>query len=269
MSPLAQQQQALLALLFASPRQFDIQNIAAHADPTWARGIKVYQANGHALAASALRAAYPVLQQLLGDESFDALARALWHAHPPRCGDAARWGDTLAGFVQASAQLADVPYLPDVARLEWLLHTCASAADAEPEPASFALLGAHQPEQLCLHLSPGSATLASRWPVADIVNAHLQPSPDLTQVGQLLREGIGQDALVWRSGWRALVRQAQPGEAAFVAALLHGQTLAGALDQAQALDIGDWLPMAVQTGLLLGVRLADKAHEKTPADQAT
>ena len=59
-----------------------------------------------------------------------------------------------------------------------------------------------------------------------------------------------------RSGLRPLVRQAQAGEAAFVAALLRGQTLGAALDQAPALDIGAWLPMAVQTGLLLAVRLA-------------
>jgi hypothetical protein len=255
MSPLAQQQQALLALLFATPTQFTIQDIAAHADPTWARGIKVYQANGHALAGSALRAAYPVMLQLLGDESFDALARALWHACPPRCGDAARWGDTLAEFVHDSSQLADTPYLADVAALEWAMHRAASAADGLADPASFALLTEHDPVDLQLVLSPGSACLCSRWPVVSIVNAHLHQPADLAQVGQRLRDGIGQNALVWRSGWQALVREAQPGEAAWMTALLGGQTLGGALDQAPDLDVGAWLPTAVQTGLLLGVNV--------------
>ena len=69
------------------------------------RGLEVYKANGHALAERALVAAYPVLAQMLGDESFSALARALWHATPPQCGDMAQWGDTLAEFVAASVQL--------------------------------------------------------------------------------------------------------------------------------------------------------------------
>ncbi len=49
-------------------------------------------------------------------------------------------------------------------------------------------------------------------------------------------------------------------------ALLGGQTLGGALDQAQKLNIGDWLPMAVQTGLLLSVRLTDRDIQKTGVD---
>ncbi len=266
MSRLAQQQQALLALLFDWPNDNALTNIAAYAYPTWARGQNVYQSNGHALACSALRAAYPVLAQLLGDESFDALARALWHAQPPLRGDATQWGGTLAGFVRDSRQLADTPYLADVAALEWAMHRAASAADGLADPASFALLTEHDPADVQLVLSPGSACLSSAWPVVSIVHAHLHQPADLTHVSQLLRDGIGQDALVWRSGWQALVREAAPGEAAFLTALLGGQTLGGALDKAQDLDVGAWLPMAVQTGLLLSVRLADSEIQRTGVD---
>ncbi len=257
MSLLAQQQQALLALLFDWPNDVASKNIAVYADTTWARGQKVYQSNGHALAGNALRAAYPVMAQLLGDESFDALARAHWHAQPPLRGDAAQWGGTLANWVQASDPLAAEPYLPDVATLEWALHRAASAADGVSDAASFALLTEHDPAHLLLLLSPGCATLRSAWPVVSIVNAHLHHTPSLVQAGQLLRDGVGEEALVWRSGLQALVREAQPGEAVLVAALLAGHTLGDALHQAPDLDIGAWLPMAVQTGLLLGARLAD------------
>ncbi len=258
MSPLARQQQALLALLFDWPNDDAQLSIASYADATWARGQKVYQANGHALACSALRTAYPVLVQLLGDESFDALARALWHAHPPLRGDAAQWGSTLTDWVRTSDQLACEPYLADVAALEWALHRAASAADGLSDPASFALLTTHDPADLLLVLAPASACLCSAWPVVSIVKAHLHPTPDLTQVSQLLRDGIEQEALVWRSGLRPLVREAHRGETTFVTELLAGQTLGSALDQATDLDISAWLPMAVQTGLLLGARLTNR-----------
>ena len=255
MSTLAQQQQALLALLFDWPNENAIKNIASHSYSTWPRGLKVYQANGHALACNALRAAYPVMTQLLGEASFDALARALWHASPPLCGDATQWGGALAAFVRASDQLASEPYLADVAALEWALHTRASAADGQVEPASFALLTEHDPSDLHLLLSPGCMPLCSAWPVVSIVNAHTQQYPKLNQISQLLQSGVGEDALVWRQGLRVQVRVAKPGELAFVTALLRGESLGAALDEAPALDIGAWLPMAVQSGLLLGVRL--------------
>lgn len=178
MSALARKQQALLASLFDWPNEDAIQVIASSADEKWARGLKVYQANGHALACNALRAAYPVVAQLLGEESFDALARALWHAQPPLRGDAAQWGGALPEFVRVSDQLASEPYLPDVAALEWALHLAASAADASADPSSFALLADHDPADLALLLlSPGCASLGSRYPVVSIVNAHLLATP--------------------------------------------------------------------------------------------
>lgn len=262
-SRLAQQQEALLALLFDRPPESAPKTIATHAIPAWPRGQKVYQANGHALACSALGAAYPVVAQLLGKESFGALARTLWHAHPPQCGDVGRWGNTLAAFIStASTPLADAPYLADVARLEWALHTCASAADPypAPNPASFALLAEHDFWYLSLILAPGCAVLESAWPVVRIVE-----SLALGDVGSLLRAGVGEEALVWRTGFKPRVRCTQPGEAAFVAALLEGQTLGGALDSLPHFDAAAWLPRAVQTGLLLGVGCLVPAA-RTPPD---
>ncbi len=252
MTPLAQQQQTLLAALFGAP-QDAIQLIAPLACGSWARGLKAYQANGHAGAARSLGSAYPVLAQLLGEESFEALARALWHAQPPACGDLALWGEALPAFVAASPQLADEPYLADVARVEWALHRAATAADAEPELATLALMTAHEPARLALRLAPGTAVVDSAYPVASIVAAHLEASPTLEEAGQRLRAGLGEAALVWRQGYKPRLRAALPGEAAFVSALLGGTNLAAALDQAGALDFQAWLAQAVHSGLLLAV----------------
>lgn len=256
MSLLVAQQQAMLAVLFDWPSECAMQNIATYTINKRARGIKAYQANGHALAQRALQGAYPVLAQLLGAESFDALARAYWHAEPPTCGDVTEWGADLPAFVRGSAQLREEPYLGDVAALEWALHHAASAADAEVDAASFGLLSAHDPAELHVQLAPGCAVVASAWPVVSIINAHVHQTPALDQVGQLVQAGAVENALVWRHGLRTQVRAAQTGEAAFVTALLNGQTLGNALDQVPMLDVSAWLAMAVQSGLLLGVRLA-------------
>lgn len=254
MTTLAAQQQALLAALFDRPSIDAIKNIAAHARFTGVRGLKAYQTNGHAAAERSVQAAYPVLTQLLGAESLCALARAFWHAHPPARGDLAQWGGGLAEFMQASDQLVDEPYLPDVARVEWALHCSASAPDQASDPASFALLMQHDPADLQLLLVPGCAVVQSAWPVASILGAHLEQMPPLAEVGQRLRAGVAEAALVWRAGLRPRVREALVGEAAWINAHLGGCSLGAALDAAPALDFNVWLPLAVQTGLVLGAR---------------
>ena len=175
-----------------------------------------------------------------------------------------QWGEGLAAFLGASVQLAETPYLADVARVEWALHTCASAADQAADLANFALLMMHDPAELRLVLAPGCQVLTSAWPVASLMDAHRLGNPSLAEAGQRVREVVAEIALVWRAGLRPAVREARAGEAAWVAAFLAGQTLAQALDGASALDFNTWLPHAVQTQLLLGV-VVRKAVEKMSA----
>jgi hypothetical protein len=253
MSRLRQQQQALLDALFAWPPKDATKNIASRTYYTGDRGLKAYKTNGHCLAERALAAAYPVVAQVLGAESFADLARALWHAHPPTRGDVAQWGEALAFFLQDSVQLAGEPYLPDVARAEWALHCCASAADAAADVSTLALLTTHDPQHLYFGLAPGCAVVRSVWPIASILGVHLERTPTFEVVGQQLRAALAQDALVWRAGLRPRVREAVAGEALFVQALLQGHSVSQALDTALSLDFGLWLPMAVQSGLLLRV----------------
>lgn len=256
MSTLLAQQQALVRALFETPAQDAMEIVAAHAIDIRARGLKAYQANGHALARRALQAAYPVLTHLIGQTSMEDLAPALWHAHPPTAGDMALWGGHLAGFVAASPQLSDAPFLPDVARLEWALHQTASAADALPDPATLSLLSTEDPDTLQLPCAPGTALLVSPWPVVAIWQAHQPGSTGFDEVTRLLQAGSGQSAVVWRQGFKPHVRLALPGEAEALAVLLRQGSLGAALDAAPELDVAAWLPLAMQTGLLLSARVA-------------
>lgn len=258
MSSLAEQQAALLEALW-QPRHADaVQKIAAHVRPCgpaaasqWKRGLRAYRSNGHALAHRVLEGAYPVVAQLLGEENFEALARRLWQQHPPVCGDLAQWGQAFAGLLQATPGLAqEEPFLADVARTEWALHCAATAADAEPDPASLRLLMEHDPAELTLVLSPGTQCVQSIWPVVALVQAHLTGEPPVEEAGRLLQDRVAQTALVWRQGLTPRLRQAQPGEADFIAALQQDASLSGALAAAPALDFNAWLAPAVQQGLL-------------------
>ncbi|MEO6623277.1 MAG: DNA-binding domain-containing protein [Burkholderiaceae bacterium] len=259
MTRLAEQQQALLQQLFtpavlpAAPSR--VAAVAPGLPFHGERGMRAYRANGLALAERSLSGCFPVLAQLLGAESFTALAREFWLTRPPSLGDLAQWGDTLPLFLQAKAQLAEEPYLADVARIEWALHVAAAAEDAPAvDMASFALLASADPATLALRLASGTQVLASAYPAASITNAHLDGSPSLAEAGAMLRAGASEQALVWRAGLRPRVRPCSTGEAALILAMVHGASLLAALEAAPALDFQDWLAQAVRSGLVLGSR---------------
>ena len=278
MNTLLTSQRALLQALFGAASDAEALKTLTtdHAMPTRARGLASYQSNAHMLAERVLVAAYPVVTAILSPDSMGQLARALWHRHPPVRGDLARWGADLPGFIAASPQLAELPWLADVARIEWALHAAATAADA-PAPAdlaSLALLTTHDPDQLTLTLAAGTTCLSLDWTATRIVLAHLAETEAapvtaramavnaalpqaVAELGDVWAVAQPEQALVWRPGpspmCRPLCRVAADGEAGLLASLQAGQSLLAAL-QDSPLDWAAWLPQAIGEGLVLGAR---------------
>lgn len=262
----AQSQQALLTALFALPGedssgglhkslklQLDTDSTQAH------RGWMAYRANGHALAERTLGAAYPVVAALLGADNFALLARDLWHQRPPTQGDLARWGGDLADWLAGCDTLADVPYLADVARVEWALHGASTWPDATLDTSSFARLSSEDPAALSLALAPGTTLIDSGFPVVALITAHKNGKPELSEVGALLREGVKQTALVWRQGLRPRLAPCPPAVQVLLCALMEGIDLVSALDKNSdkfEFDFSDWLTGAVADGVVIGIRNA-------------
>lgn len=96
---------------------------------TPAQALAAYRGNAGATAERALGGAFPTVAALVGREAFAALAWHFWHEHPPERGDLGEWGADLPDFIASREQLADVPYLPDSARLDWAVHRATRAAD--------------------------------------------------------------------------------------------------------------------------------------------
>jgi hypothetical protein len=83
-------------------------------------------------AVEALHDNYPVVEQLVGAEMFEAVAVDFAEACPPRSPVLARYGREFADWLATQPWIADLPYLPDVARVERLRVESLLAADCEP-----------------------------------------------------------------------------------------------------------------------------------------
>jgi hypothetical protein len=197
-------------------------------------GVMAYRGNAGAVAERALAGAFPTVAELVGDESFGALARDFWSQQPPQRGDLGEWGAALPDFIAASPQLADEAYLADVARLEWLAHCATRAADGPPATPALGALATTDPARLRLALAP-SALLTSHWPVVAIWLAHRRPSDDperFAGVRAAFEAHRGEHAFVWREGLAVRVAALADADARFVRALLASAPLAAALDAA-------------------------------------
>jgi Putative DNA-binding domain len=231
------------------------------APPDRFAGLRVYRANAQAVAQRALAAAYPVLARLVGDETMAALARDLWREHPPTRGDLGWFGAELAGWIKGVAELADLPYLADMARLEWAVHRAHAAADPADAPPDLSALGGAHPENLHIGFVAGHALLASPWPVLTLWQAHQVPvnvAPDLVPARMALAEGRHETAWVWRRGHRVELAALATDEQAFHEAVLAGATLGQALQAAVAshpdFDFERWLTRALREGWLAAIR---------------
>jgi hypothetical protein len=185
--------------------------------------VDVYRRGARANHAGALAATYPVVKRLVGDAFFGEAARRYAAAHPSTSGDLNDYGGPFAAFLAAYPHAASLPYLPDVARLEWACHECERAPDAPP--FDFAALAGVAPEryaQLRFTLHPSVRLVESVHP---IVSIHAANAPECD--GTPRRTQGAERALVHRDGAHARVLACAPSEFELLYALARGEPLAG------------------------------------------
>ncbi|MFI4929940.1 MAG: putative DNA-binding domain-containing protein [Burkholderiales bacterium] len=248
-------QQQMLRTLWRRAPDASLASWLREAGARAGQGLDAYRGNALAIAERTLAAAFPTVQQLMGQQSFAQLSRVFWHRQPPRCGDLARYGDALPGWIAEDTQLASEPYLSDVARVDWAVHTIEHAADVPAAPEGLALLAQRDPSQLMLCLRPALTWVASRWPVVTIWQAHRSDQADrFAPVRQAFANQVSETALVARPQWRAEVCAIDDATVRFMAALESGATLAAALGAAGAsFEFEPWLHDAVRQQWLQAV----------------
>ncbi len=210
----------------------------------------VHRNNAVASLVEALGDGFPVVRQLVGDDFFAAMARGFVREQPPRSPVLALYGDGFAGFVERYAPAAVLPYLADMARLEYLRVQAVHAADAPALGGADIAARLADPATLPgarLALHPSAALLASRHAVVSLWAAH----QGLAELGAV-DPSEPQCALVLRRPGEddAAVIGIRPGDCELLSRLAEGATLGDAVGAAATLDAG--FDLAAALALMIG-----------------
>lgn len=213
----------------------------------------VYRNNVAVSLREAMIDTYPVVRAIVGDEFFDAMAQVFVRATPPLTPVLLDYGAGFGDFISGFEPAHSVPYLADVARIEWAWTRAYHAVDIRPrEISSLAGVDPSKSADVRLRLHPSLQLVASEWPVVSIWHMHqlgaeTTPLPD-----------VGQRALLIRPALEVEVRTIDERAFQFTSVLAGGATIGDAfapfVDDAN-FDLSAHIAELFEIGAIAGIQI--------------
>ena len=220
------------------------------------RRLEIYRHNVYANLCGVLRDIYPVILAVVGETFFMHTAAQFVKSHPSHSGDLNQFGQEWAQFLDAYPHAAELPYLSDVARLEWSWHQAFHAGDAPPFDLSRLLaLPSDDHASLRFLLHPSVRLIQSHFPVFRIWEVNQPTFKDDVEVDW---DDPVETLLIHRDtndGVSVLIERIHAPGYAFLLALEKHATLeaatVAALKVDATFDLQGFLINAVQTGVIV------------------
>jgi len=251
MSTLSQTQGDLQEFLLRGDASVEAHVVGTERVPIATR-LGIYRHAYRARLIDALRANYPALAKLLGDERFARLGAAYVDAHDSHFSSIRHYGDALAASVAT-------PFLAELAQWEWTIADVFDAADAVPVTvATLASIAPEEWSELCFAFHPSTRRLSltsNATQVWKALTGDAEPPTPRTDVEPTAW-------LLWRQDLRTLYRSASAAEAQMIDGAITGRSF-GELctdlcvhcteDEAPA-RAASFLREWVESGLIVDVR---------------
>jgi hypothetical protein len=215
----------------------DLPPISSVASPA---RLDIYRNTVQASLVDILATAFPVTRRIVGEQFFTGMAIRFVIAAPPRVPQLSRYGEGFADFIAHEDVAQRLPYLPDVARLEWSRAEVYFAPDAPVlDMTMLTSLSPDDMDRTVLRLHPATRLITSAFPIHRIWEVN---QPSVVEVPPVDMR-VAEHALVSRRGHAVITRRVSDIDAGFLAAIAQGQTLSeatadipGTFDLQQALQ---------------------------------
>ncbi len=219
--------------------------------------LAIYRGNGIAACRKALELIYPVCRTIVGDAFFKQLALQYIEAYPSLQPDLNVYGDAWPDFLQRSittdTALRDLPYLADLAQLEWHYHAAYYADDDSTiDFVALQQVSTARQGDICWRCSASLAVMQSSYPLYAIWHGNrgeraMDSVPGLEEPQYLC---------IYRKDFELKVELIDSRSYSLLQGILEGQTMTRLLAANGAGDIDRLLPQWVQCGWICGFSLA-------------
>lgn len=209
---------------------------------------------------------FPTVEQLVGTAFFRAMVSIFVRRSPPRSCVLALYGETFPAFLAQFAPVESLPYLSDVAKLEFARVVALHAKDADVmsrEDAVSALGSSADLGAVRIECHPSTSILQSAHSVVSIWKAH-QSLHAIDRFDLADAEAC----LVIRQAWEVAIVRIPAGTAVFVRHLLQGISIAEAAQWAvqaagteEAFELAPALALIIDQGVLTSIAAARDAFE--------
>ncbi len=216
------------------------------------RRFDIYRNNRATSLIDALRSTYPAVHKLVGDAFFNSIARGYIDHHPPVGPVMAEFGGEFAGYLNALQNTEAVPYLHDVAVLEWHWLQAYHSIDAPVlDLETLAQAGAQTLPDLQLQCHPSLFTLQSAWPVGTIWTICTNAG-DSAGDASAVDMHVGEVVVITRPALQVLTNIVPESGRIFLTGLQAGKTIGdaaeAALDADDTFNTGEHLAGLVSLG---------------------
>lgn len=201
----------------------------------------------------ALNEVFPALAHVVGPGSFAAMTAryvATVSLHSYNLNDA---GENLADFLRRDELGERLPFIPDLADLEWQVARAFHAREKPPiEPTAFATWHLEDWDRAVLHFQPSVALVRSAWPIREIWQAREMPREEI----DIDLEGRPDDVFVRRNGFQVECTSIPPAQGHVLEALLGGRSLGDVSNELIELgqdpaDVSTWFAAWMQAALII------------------
>lgn len=240
-----------------------LMNPERSAEPFPARRLTIYRNNVAVSLIGAMRAQFPAVARLVGDELFSKLALAYVRATPPRSVLLFEIGEDFHVFLRNAEVLARHPFIAEVAQLEYLMARAQHAADKPAiDASSLKSFAEDELADLVFVWHPAAHLFRSRHSAVTICGQNRdggEPCP----IADLKEE----TAIVTRPQLAVDVRLLPAGGHAFLSAIQSGECLQAAAERgfqdSGAFDLAANIAGMFASGAIAGVRPMPKPQETT------
>ncbi len=199
--------------------------------------LAIYQHNMRSTLTNTLAALYPVVSNIVGTAFFNEMAAQYIVSTPSQSGNLHDYGRTFAEFISAYTPASELPYLGDVAKLEWRWHVAFHAADAAPlDITRLQAIPAELFGALKFKCAPAASLITSIYPLLQIWLFN-QPDYDAKADNWQIDWDIDEAYFVVSRQSNAVeIRNLSHAAYTFLSALRAKSSLANALDAALRQD---------------------------------